>query len=237
MKTPSHNPRGNQKNVNVKTAKRRKTSSTLWLRRQLNDPYVAEARRQGYRSRAIFKLIQLDEKLNLFKPGMSVVDLGAAPGGWTQYIVDRVKPHKTGAKVVGIDYLEMEDIDGAIILQKDFTEDDAPQMLIDALGGGADLVVSDMAAPTTGHKQTDHIRIIALSEMAYYFARDVLNEGGAFLTKVFQGGTTNELLTLLKREFETVKHIKPDASRKDSAEIYVVATGFRGKNEEFDLSY
>lgn len=225
------NPRGHQKQVKVKTAKGRKLSSTLWLQRQLNDPYVAEAKRQGWRSRAAFKLLQLDEKLDLLKPGMKVVDLGAAPGGWLQVIVDRVKPEKTGAKVVGIDYLKMDEMPGAIVLQKDFTDDDAPDILKEALDGHADLVVSDMAAPTTGHKQTDHLRIIALSEMAYDFARDVLVEGGAFLTKVFQGGATNELLTLLKHEFKTIKHIKPEASRQDSAEVYVVALGFKGKKE------
>lgn len=224
-------PRGIQQKVKVKTAKRRKKSSTRWLERQLNDPYVVEARAQGLRSRAAFKIIQLDEKLKLLKPGMRVVDLGAAPGGWTQVIVDRVKPEKTGAVVVAIDYLDMDELPGAIVLKKDFTEDDAPDVLKKALGGNADLVVSDMAAPTTGHKQTDHIRIIMLSELAYDFARDVLEVGGGFLTKVFQGGATNELLDLLKQEFTTVKHVKPEASRSDSAEIYVVALGFKGKKE------
>lgn len=234
--TNTNNPRGHQKTVRVKTSKRRKTSSNRWLERQLNDPYVAEARRRGFRSRAIFKLIQLDEKLSLLKPGMRVVDLGAAPGGWTQYIVEQIKPDKTGAIVVGIDYLEMDPIEGAVLLKKDFTDADAPDLLKKALGGqGADLVVSDMAAPTTGHKQTDHLRIIVLSELAYYFARDVLSVGGCFLTKVFQGGATNQLLALMKKEFKTIKHVKPDASRADSAEIYVVAQGFKGKIDDDEL--
>ncbi len=225
-----NNPRGHAKNVRVKTAKRRKNSSTRWLERQLNDPYVAEARRRGFRSRAIFKLMQLDEKLSLLKQGMSVVDLGAAPGGWTEYIVSKVKPENTGAKVVAIDYLDMRPVDGAIFLKKDFTDIDAADLLKKELcGRGVDLVVSDMAAPTTGHKQTDHIRIIDLSERGYAFARDILSVEGAFLTKVFHGGATDELLRLLKLEFKSVKHIKPSASRQDSAEVYVVATGFKGK--------
>ncbi len=231
VQTLMKNPRGHQKTVKVKTAKKRTSSSTRWLERQLNDPYVAQAKKLGYRSRATFKLLQLDEKLNLLKPGLRAVDLGCAPGGWVQVMIDKIQPQKTGGRVVGIDYLEMQPFEEATILQKDFTEPDAPDLLKAALGGKADLVVSDMAAPTTGHKRTDHLRIIALSELAYYFARDVLNEGGAFLTKVFQGGSTHELLTLLKKEFKTIKHIKPDASRSDSAEIYVVAQGFKGKDE------
>ncbi len=228
------NPRGHQKTVKVKTAKKRTNSSTRWLERQLNDPYVAQAKKMGYRSRATFKLLQLDEKLDLLKPGMRAVDLGCAPGGWVQVMIDKIKPHKTGGKVVGIDYLEMQPFEEATILKKDFTDPDAADVLKQALNGSADLVVSDMAAPTTGHKRTDHLRIIALSELAYYFARDVLNEGGCFLTKVFQGGSTHELLTLLKKEFKTIKHIKPDASRSDSAEVYVVAQGFKGKTEGED---
>lgn len=225
------NPRGHQKHVKVKTARRRKNSSTRWLQRQLNDPYVAEARRQGYRSRAAFKIIQLHEKLNLIKPGMAVVDLGAAPGGWMQVMAEIMKPEKNGGQIIGIDYLEVEDIPGTQFLHKDFTDPDAPQALKDMLGGkAADLVISDMAAPTTGHQQTDHLRIVDLAERAYVFARDVLKPGGTFVTKLFQGGATQDLLEPLKKEFKTVKHIKPEASRADSSELYLVAQGFKGKN-------
>lgn len=227
--TSKRTPSGRQKKQTVKTAKGRKKSSTRWLQRQLNDPYVAEAQRLGYRSRAIFKLIQLDEKLKILKPGVRVVDLGAAPGGWTQLAVQKSKPDKTGAKIVGLDILPMDDIAGAVILEKDFTDDDAPDVLKEALDGEADVVMSDMAAPTTGHRQTDHLRIMGLVEMAYDFARDVLALDGTFLCKVFQGGAEDTLLTLLKKEFKTVRHIKPDASRKESAETYLVATGFKGK--------
>lgn len=222
------NPRGHQRKKRVKTAKRRSSSSTKWLQRQLNDPYVAEAQRHGYRSRAAFKIIQLDEMVGLFKPGYKVVDLGAAPGGWTQYAVSKVKPQTTGGVVVGMDYLEMENIDGAKILQCDFTEDHAPDLLKDALGGKANVVMSDMAPPTIGHKKTDHLRIMGLAEMAYDFAADVLAPGGVFITKLFQGGAEKELWDALKRDFQKVKHVKPDASRKDSSEMYIVGQGFRG---------
>jgi len=221
-------PRGLQKKKRVRTARGRKNSSTRWLQRQLNDPYVAEAQRQGYRSRAAFKIIQLDEMFGLFKKGRRIVDLGAAPGGWTQVAIEKVKPRETGGIVVAIDYLEMEGIEGATVLQKDFTEDDAPDMLKQALGGGADVVLSDMAPPTTGHRATDHLRITALAEMAYEFAREVLEPGGFFVTKLFQGGAEKTLLDALKRDFEKVKHVKPNASRKDSSEMYIVGQGFRG---------
>lgn len=215
--------------VTVKTAKRRKLSSTLWLQRQLNDPYVQEAKRLGYRSRAAFKLIQLDERFHLLHPGTRVVDLGAAPGGWTQVAVSRVRAGQPkGGQVVGIDILEWDPVPGAITLQGDFLADDAPDRLKEALGGPADLVLSDMAAPTTGHPPTDHIRIIALVEVALHFASEVLAPGGAFVAKVFQGGTEKTLLDLLKRNFTTVRHAKPAASRAESAETYVVAQGFRG---------
>ena len=216
-----------QLTVKVKTAKRRKLSSTLWLQRQLNDPYVHEAKRQGWRSRAAFKLIQLDERFHLLKPGLRVVDLGAAPGGWTQVAVQKVKG-KPGSAVVGMDILEWDPVPGAITLQGDFLADDAPDRLKEALGGPADLVLSDMAAPTTGHPSTDHIRIIALVEVALHFALEVLTPGGAFVAKVFQGGTEKTLLDSLKRNFTTVRHAKPPASRQGSAETYVVAMGFRG---------
>ncbi len=322
--------------MRVKTAKKRSLSSTLWLQRQLNDPYVVEAQKRGYRSRAAFKLLQLDDKFKLLSPGKRVVDLGAAPGGWTQVAVERVKPQAgkgkvvgldilemepvegaitfqcdfnddnapdrlrealdgpadivlsdmaapaTGhpqtdhirimglaelaydfaaqvlspgkrvvdlgaapggwtqvavervkpqagkGKVVGLDILEMEPVEGAITFQCDFNDDNAPDRLREALDGPADIVLSDMAAPATGHPQTDHIRIMGLGELAYDFAAQVLSPGGAFIAKVFQGGTERQLLDRLKRDFSSVKHAKPPASRADSAETYVVAVGFRG---------
>ncbi len=211
----------------VKTAKRRKTSSTRWLQRQLNDPYVQEAGKQGYRSRAAFKLKEIDEKLGLLGKNQIVVDLGAAPGGWCQ-----VAAEKGVKKIVALDLLEIEPLPDVTFLQMDFMDDDAPDALIAALGEGVDLVLSDMAANTTGHKQTDHLRIMALVEAAYYFARDVLKPDGVFLAKVFQGGAQHELLAQMKKDFKTVKHIKPPASRKESAEQYVVAQGFRGSSED-----
>lgn len=209
----------------VKTAKKRKPSSTRWLQRQLNDPYVHEARKMGYRSRAAFKLLELDDKFHLLKPGLRVVDLGAAPGGWTQVAVARVGAR---GKVVGMDILEYDAVPGAICMQGDFLADDSPDRLKQALDGLADVVVSDMAAPTTGHPPTDHLRIIGLVEVALHFAMEVLAPGGAFVAKVFQGGTEKTLLDLLKQNFATVRHAKPPASRKESAETYVVATGFKG---------
>ena len=209
----------------VKTARGRKLSSTKWLQRQLNDPYVARARAEGYRSRAAYKLIELDDKFGVLKPGGRVVDLGAAPGGWCQVAVARTKG--TG-RVVGIDYLGMEPVDGAEVLQMDFTDEAAPDRLRALLGGRADVVMSDMAAPTTGHRATDHLRIVALAEEALGFAEEVLAPGGAFLAKVLQGGSEQTLLDRMKRGFERVAHAKPAASRQDSAEMYVVATGYRG---------
>ncbi len=218
-----------QLKTRVKTASRRKTSSTRWLQRQLNDPYVARARELGYKSRAAFKLLELDEKHKLLKPGMRIVDLGCAPGGWLQVAASKTRSTDENPLIVGIDYLETAPVTGTIILKKDFTENDAPQMLINALGGHkADLVMSDMAAPTTGHKTTDHLRIIALVEMAAYFAFDILGHNGVFVAKVFQGGTEHELLNILKQRFATTFHAKPPASRKDSAETYLIARGYRG---------
>ena len=214
----------------VKTAKKRKPSSTRWLQRQLNDPYVHEARKQGFRSRAAFKLKELDDRFHLLKPGLKVVDLGAAPGGWTQVAVERVKPGgPKGGAVVGIDILDWDPVPGAVALVGDFLADDSPDRLKQALGGPADLVLSDMAAPTTGHAATDHLRIVAMVEVALDFAMDVLAPGGGFVAKVFQGGTEKTLLDTLKRAFATVRHAKPPASRAESAETYVVATGFRGR--------
>lgn len=213
--------------VNVKTAKGRKVSSTLWLDRQLNDPYVARARAEGYRSRAAYKLQELDEKFGLLKRGARVVDLGCAPGGWLQ-----VAAEKGAGVVVGIDYLPMPHVPGTEHLELDFLDDDAPARLKALLGGDADLVLSDMAAPTTGHRGTDHLRIMALADAALDFAVDVLAPGGAFVCKVFQGGAEGELLGRLKENFTTVKHAKPRASRADSAEVYVVALGFKGKEHD-----
>jgi 23S rRNA (uridine2552-2'-O)-methyltransferase len=215
--------------VRVKTSKGRKIGSTMWLQRQLNDPYVAKARAEGYRSRAAFKLVELNDKHKLLRKGMRIVDLGAAPGGWCQVAAPIVGSTAEHPLIVGIDYLEMDPIEGVILLKKDFNDDDAPQALIDALGGHkADLVLSDMAAPTTGHRATDHIRIMALVELAADFAIQVLAPGGAFVTKVFQGGTEHELLHLLKQHFATTVHAKPPASRSGSAETYLVAKGFKG---------
>ena len=212
----------------VHSAHRRSHSSTLWLERQLNDPYVAEAKRLGYRSRAAFKLIQLDDRFNFLKPGALVLDLGAAPGGWTQVAVERVMP-KEGkrGRVVGIDLSPMDAVAGAELIVGDFLADEAPDKLKRALGGPADVVLSDMAAATTGHAQTDHLRIIGLAEAAHAFARKVLKPGGVFVAKVLQGGSTRDLLNALKHDFHDVRHVKPAASRADSAEIYVVAQGFR----------
>lgn len=217
--------------VRVRTAKKRTVSSTRWLERQLNDPYVAKARREGYRSRAAYKMIELDQKFRLLKPGLSVVDLGAAPGGWTQVAVKRVRSEAAegGGKVVAADILEMAPVPGAETLHLDFLDDDAPDRLRAALGGGADVVLSDMAPPSSGQRETDHLRIMALVEAAVDFASEVLNPGGAFVAKVWQGGTESHLLAELKRRFASVKHAKPPASRPESAEVYVVAQGFRGK--------
>ncbi|HRE61374.1 MAG TPA: RlmE family RNA methyltransferase [Micropepsaceae bacterium] len=210
--------------VRVKTARGRSVSSQNWLKRQLNDPYVQRAKDEGYRSRAAFKLLELDRQFHLLKKGARVVDLGAAPGGWTQ--VAAAKVGKTG-KVIGIDITPVEPIPGAEIIAMDFLDDEAPDRLKEMLDGEADLVMSDMAAPATGHKPTDHLKIMALCEAALMFAREVLKPGGAFVAKVLQGGTERSLLEEMKRSFARVAHAKPPSSRADSAEMYVVATGFR----------
>jgi 23S rRNA (uridine2552-2'-O)-methyltransferase len=214
--------------VTVKTGGKRKLSSKLWLERQLNDPYVAKAKAQGYRSRAAFKLVEIDDKFRLLKPGMAVVDLGAAPGGWSQVAAKRVGSLDGKGKVVAIDLLEMPEIPGVDFVQLDFMADDAPEKLTTMLGDRADVVMSDMAANTTGHRKTDQLRIVGLVETAAAFACDVLKPGGTFLAKVFQSGADAELLAQLKRDFATVRHVKPAASRQDSSERYVLATGFRG---------
>ena len=213
--------------MRVKTAKRRTPASARWLARQLNDPYVAAARQQGWRSRAAFKLLELDDRFTLIRKGARVLDLGAAPGGWTQVAVRR-----GAASVLAVDLLPIDPIQGATVLQGDFADPEMPERLVADLGGSADLVLSDMAPNTTGHAGTDHIRIVALAEMALDFAVRVLSPGGAFVAKVFQGGAERALLELLKREFATVRHAKPPASRKESSELYVVATGFRGRSGE-----
>jgi 23S rRNA (uridine2552-2'-O)-methyltransferase len=216
---------GRQEKVRVKTAAKRSVSSARWLERQLNDPYVAEAQKRGLRSRAAFKLIELDDKYRLLRKGARVLDLGAAPGGWSQVAAERVGPQ---GRVLAVDILEMDPLPGVQVMRQDFMAEDAPEKIRAALNGPADLVLSDMAAPTIGHSRTDHLRIMALAEAAYEFASEVLAPGGAFLCKLFQGGATKDLLDLLKRDFEQVRHVKPPSSRADSAEIYVVATGFRG---------
>ncbi|WP_448032776.1 RlmE family RNA methyltransferase [Bradyrhizobium liaoningense] len=214
--------------VQVKTGGKRKLSSKLWLERQLNDPYVAKAKAAGYRSRAAFKLLEIDDKYRLLKPGMAVVDLGAAPGGWSQIAAKRVGSAEGKGKVVAIDLLEMPEIPGVDFARLDFMDNDAPEKLTAMLGGKADVVMSDMAANTTGHRKTDQLRIVGLVEIAAAFACDVLKPGGAFLAKTFQSGADAELLAQLKRDFATVRHVKPAASRQDSSERYVLATGFRG---------
>ena len=212
-----------QKAAKVRTAKGRSTSSQRWLARQLNDPYVAEAKRQGWRSRAAFKLADLDDRFRLLKKGIRVLDLGAAPGGWTQVAVERVGE----GRVLAVDILEMAPVAGARTLTLDFLDSAAPERIRDALGGPVDLVLSDMAAPTTGHGTTDHIRTVALAEAALEFALEVLAPGGAFVCKVFQGGAEKATVATLKQRFAQVRHAKPPASRKDSPETYLVAQGFR----------
>lgn len=215
--------------VKLKTAKNRKTSSSKWLRRQLNDPYVSKAKIDGYRSRAAYKLIEMHEKFHLFKAGMKVVDLGAAPGGWSQIAVDLVgsmdEGGKTSAKgkVVAIDLLDIDPIPGVTFLKIDFLEEEAKNFLKTSLGGLADIVISDMAANTTGHAATDHLRIMELCSQAFHFAVNILRPGGHFVAKIFRGGTENELLSEIKRNFTIVKHFKPLSSRKESTEFYLVA--------------
>ncbi len=223
----------------VKTSHKRSHASTLWLERQLNDPYVARARLEGYRSRAAYKFLEIDDRYKLLKPGMKIVDLGAAPGGWAQVAATRVKSIEGQGRVIGIDLLDIDPIPGVEFTVMDFLDPDAPGQLKAMLAGKggsgecavnalADGVISDMAANTTGHKKTDHLRIVHLGELAIEFACEVLKPGGFFLAKMFQGGTESQLLAILKRSFTVVRHVKPKASRADSAELYVLATGFRG---------
>jgi len=221
-------PRGDLK-TQVKTARKRSLSSTLWLQRQLNDPYVAQAKRDGYRSRAAYKLLEIDKRYHILKSGQRVVDLGAAPGGWAQVAAKKIGVEARKGTIVGIDLLPIDPLAGVTFEVLDFLAPDAPERLKAMLGGKADVVLSDMAANTTGHKKTDHIRIMSLLELAIDFACEVLDDGGVFLAKVFQGGTEGELLKRLKTNFAAVHHVKPAASRAGSAELYVLATGFRGR--------
>jgi 23S rRNA (uridine2552-2'-O)-methyltransferase len=214
----------------LKSGKKRTASSRRWLQRHLDDPYVAEAKRRGFRSRAAFKLIELDDRFRLLRPGARVVDLGAAPGGWTQVAVERVRAGKPGGgRVLAVDLLEMTPVEGAEVLRADFLDEGAPQLIRDALAGPADIVLSDMAPPSSGHPGADHLRIMALLEAALGFGRLVLAPGGAFVCKVWQGGTEANVLASMKRLFRSVRHVKPPSSRAESAEIYVVASGFRGR--------
>jgi 23S rRNA (uridine2552-2'-O)-methyltransferase len=227
---PQKGPGGGQRQMHVrlKTARKHRPSSQRWLERQLNDPYVTASKRDGMRSRAAYKLSEIDDKYHFLKPGAHVVDLGAAPGGWSQIAAERVQSIGGKGQVVAIDILPMEALPGVEVLHLDFTEDGAEEQLKALLRDGhADIVLSDMAAPTTGHTRTDHLRIMGLAEAAAHFACDVLRPGGTFIAKVLQGGTERELLDLLKKRFAAVRHVKPPASRSDSAELYVVATGFR----------
>jgi 23S rRNA (uridine2552-2'-O)-methyltransferase len=216
--------------VKVKTAKKRSTASTRWLQRQLNDPYVAEAKRQGYRSRATFKLAEIDDRYKILRPGLKVADLGAAPGGWSQIAAERVKSLGGTGRVVAVDVTEIEPLPGVVNLTLDVTEEGARERIIAALGGKADIVLSDMASPATGHRATDHIRVVALVETALEMAEDLLAPGGSFLAKVFQGGAGQELVARMKLSFVKVHHVKPKASRAESPEVYVLATGFRGNS-------
>ncbi len=220
----------------MKTARKRSNSSTRWLQRQLNDPYVHRAKQDGYRSRAAYKLIELDDRFKLLKPGKTVLDLGAAPGGWTQVAVARTKSTAESPRVIAIDMLDMSPVAGATLLQLDFMDDAAPEKIRAHLPKGVDIVLSDMAPNTTGHAATDHIRIMALLEAAYPFACEVLKKGGVFVAKVFQGGAEPELLARMKQDFDTVKHAKPKASRSDSSEMYVVASGFKGNGMRKDVT-
>lgn len=213
----------------VKKKDKIKASSRRWLERHLNDPYVQRARLEGYRSRAVFKLLEIDDKHQILKGATRIIDLGAAPGGWSQIAAKVTGSTDEAPRVAAIDFLEMDPIPGVNILQMDFLDDDAPAKLIEASGGAPDLVISDMAAPTTGHKRTDHLRTMHLCEVAAHFAVDVLRPGGHFLAKTFQGGTENDLLTMLKQNFRSVIHIKPPSSRSESVEMFLLAKGFKGR--------
>ncbi|UIJ72661.1 RlmE family RNA methyltransferase [Aurantimonas sp. HBX-1] len=228
--------RGDDRGLTVRVKKKRglKASSRRWLERQLNDPYVRRARADGYRSRAAYKLIETDDRYKFLKKGDRVVDLGAAPGGWCQVAAERVGSVEGDIRVVGIDYLPVEPVIGATILEMDFLDEAAPGRILAELGGDPDVVLSDMAAPTTGHRRTDHLRTMHLCEVAADFAVRTLRPGGHFLAKTFQGGTEHDLLNLLKRNFTSVHHVKPPSSREDSVELYILAKGFKGRQAEAD---
>ncbi len=216
------------KKIRVKTTKKRTPSSARWLERQLNDPLVHQARVEGYRARSVYKIIEMADKTKCLKPGTIVIDLGAAPGSWTQIAVERIKPQTSGGRVIAVDILPMDPVPGADFVQADFNDNATPEIIFSMLGGKkAQVVLSDMAANTTGQRSIDHLRTLHLVELAWDFARQVLAPGGTFIAKVFQGGTEKTLLDQLKKAFTSVKHIKPDASRKESPELYVVCTGFR----------
>lgn len=230
--TSGRGPAGRSLRTRVKTAKGRKLSSKLWLERQLNDPYVKQAKAEGYASRAAYKLKEIDDRYAILRKGDRVIDLGAAPGGWSQVAVERTGSHGDDVRVVGIDYLDMDPVPGATILKLDFLDESAPSKLIEALGGEKpDVVLSDMAAPTTGHRKTDHLRTMHLVEIALEFAVDVLRPGGHFLSKTFRGGTEGELLLEMKRQFSSVHHVKPPSSRDGSVELYLLAKDFRGNKK------
>jgi 23S rRNA (uridine2552-2'-O)-methyltransferase len=220
---------GRSINQHVKKGRGLKNSSRRWIERQLNDPYVQRAKAEGMRSRAAYKLLEIDDKHHILKRGARVVDLGAAPGGWCQIAVDRVGSKDEDKRIAAIDYLEMDPLPGVAVLQKDFLDDDAPDALLEALGGEPDVVISDMAAPTIGHRATDHMRTMQLCEVAADFAIRTLKPGGHFLAKTFQGGTERDLLDLLKRNFKSVIHVKPPASRNESVELYILAKDFKGR--------
>ena len=232
-KKPTSTGPGGARVLRTKVKKKRglKNSSRRWLERHLNDRYVQRSKADGYRSRAAYKLIEIDDRNKILKPGARVIDLGAAPGGWCQVAAARVKSSEEHPLVVGIDYLGMDPVPGAVVLEMDFLDDAAPGRLVETLGGEPDVVLSDMAAPTTGHRRTDHIRTMHLAEVAADFAISVLRPGGHFLAKAFQGGTENELLDLLKRNFRSVRHVKPPASRDESVELYLLAKDFKGRDE------
>jgi 23S rRNA (uridine2552-2'-O)-methyltransferase len=239
MKPPSKRPGSASPGSGARALKTRikkksglKNSSRRWLERHLNDPYVHRSKMEGYRARSAYKLIEIDDRYHLLKKGMRVIDLGAAPGGWCQVAVQRVGSADDAKHVVGIDYLEMDELPGVTLLQMDFLDDEAPERLMEALGGAPDLVMSDMAAPTTGHRRTDHIRTMHLCEVAADFAISVLRPGGHFLAKTFQGGTENDLLDRLKKNFKSVHHVKPAASRAESVELYLLARDFKGRVPE-----
>lgn len=234
MKRPGGKGQGGTRvlKTRIKRKSGLKPSSRRWLERHMNDPYVHRAKAEGYRSRSAFKLMEINDRFSILKPGMKVVDLGAAPGGWSQIAARLTGATSEKPLVAATDYLPVDPIAGVVMLQKDFLDDDAPDALIAALGGDPDVVLSDMAAPTTGHRNTDHIRTMHLCETAAQFAIAVLRPGGHFVAKTFQGGTENTLLAELKRHFTTVRHVKPDASREESVELYLLASGFKGRGGE-----